>query len=349
MNAPILPPTPGDRIPAALPSSAGKDACRWVRIQIPRFLDAELPPDLAERVSRHLEACEPCRAELAAERDDLLDTIDLLVDAEPPEGLAARIEAALDRELGSARGAAPVRMTASPPAGRRTFARVLPYGPGLAAAATLAFVLWALPREAPETDPDVARAPAVTGNADSSSSHSASSAEAGGAAEIARGGVTTLAALPSGGIGPSYEVGSSDEIGRSPDSGDEMLFSGGIECITFEEAIDTIILGPRLASSGFSAQAGAALLVQRGDIDGNGRFEWRDLQGLYGYLREGREGEAPPACLAAADFDGDGAVTVHDSVIAAQALTQTAGWANHAPEVFAYESDNPLPCRVSCP
>jgi hypothetical protein len=215
------------------------------------------------------------------------------------------------------------------------------FGPGLAAAAILAGILWAWPEEAEVRGPATARAP-VSESWTPPVDAPIASAPAESAPAVRDEDPAAVMAQEGPVLAPSAEG--------------EPLFTGGIECITFEEAIDTVIVGPltwgaQLPGAGLaSTGAGAALLVRRGDIDGNGRFEWKDLHGLFGYLREGREGDSAPACLAAADFDGDGSVTVHDSVIAAQALTRAAEWAaGDAPEVFAYESDNPLPCRTSCP
>jgi len=335
-------------------SAVGLDSCRWVRIQLPRYLDDELPADLTTRVSAHLERCDACVEELGRVQDDLCDVIDHLVAAEPPAGLLARLHLRLDEEMQDlplAAGAAAQSAAlpaASPPASParvtsplRLGPRVRALGPGLAAAALLAGILWGWPSGSTEDDPVAPRAPVAASSADEDAASrgianlSTASRSTAPGGDSARAGLT-LAALEE----------------------DEMLYSGGIECITFEEAIDTVIVGPvlwgtQLPGSVLSAPgvgaAGAARLVRRGDIDGNGRFEWKDLQGLFGYLGEGRDGEAPPECLAAADFDGDGVVTVHDSVIAAQALARSAEWTGQAPELFAYESDNPLPCRSSCP
>ncbi|MGA1488560.1 MAG: anti-sigma factor family protein, partial [Planctomycetota bacterium] len=63
------------------------ESCRWVRTQLPRFLDGELAPDLETRVSGHLDRCAACRAELAVERDLLLDTLELLSPTRPPQGM----------------------------------------------------------------------------------------------------------------------------------------------------------------------------------------------------------------------------------------------------------------------
>jgi len=324
-------------------AAAAHDSCRWVRIQLPRFLDGELPDDLGSRVGVHLGRCDDCSDELAALQDELCGVIDHLVGAEPPEGALARLRARLHDELAPA--ATPA--TTIPPAvapralvdrgapRRRFVAHLRSFGPGLAAAALLAGILWGWPEETARGLPATARAPRpapqpaqIASNLDAPAPARAEAPER---------------------ASPSAELASV----RSAEG--EPLFAGGIECITFEEAIDAVVVGPlswgrHLPGTGLASPAArAALLVRRGDIDGNGRFEWKDLHGLFGYLRDGREGETDPACLAAADFDGDGAVTVHDSLIAAQALARTAEWTADAPEVFAYESDNPLPCRPVCP
>ncbi len=84
------------------------------------------------------------------------------------------------------------------------------------------------------------------------------------------------------------------------------------------------------------------MVIRRGDVDGNGRFEAADVRGLIRYLHDGQKA---PICLAAADFDEDGAITMRDSVIAAQSLVELTKTVD---VVFAYES-NTLPCQISCP
>ena len=127
------------------------DSCRWVRTQIPRFLDGELADDLAGRVSAHLDRCPGCRTELASERDLLLDTFATLVPAEPPAALLDTVMARIDEsELVTTSLTEPTEAPATSPAAldsledRAGRPRLPSFVPGLAAAALLAFVLWAI-------------------------------------------------------------------------------------------------------------------------------------------------------------------------------------------------------------
>jgi hypothetical protein len=112
------------------------ESCRWVRTQLPRFLDGELASDLEARVSGHLDRCAACRAELAVERDLLLDTLELLSPTRPPQGMVDAVMARIAEEAAGAPAPTPVIPVLRPR--RRAF------GPSLAAAALLAFVVWAI-------------------------------------------------------------------------------------------------------------------------------------------------------------------------------------------------------------
>lgn len=89
-----------------------------------------------------------------------------------------------------------------------------------------------------------------------------------------------------------------------------------------------------------------SLLVRRGDVDGNGRFEAADVSELFRYLQDDA---TPLACLAAGDLDDDGEITMHDSVIAARTLGESDDTQLAASPVFSHGSDHPLPCAVYCP
>ncbi|MFQ5655876.1 MAG: zf-HC2 domain-containing protein, partial [Planctomycetota bacterium] len=71
--------------------SNAADPCGWVVDQIPRYLDGELPPDLAGRVAGHLAACGACRMRKSDEEQRIADVIHALVAEEPPEDLPARV------------------------------------------------------------------------------------------------------------------------------------------------------------------------------------------------------------------------------------------------------------------
>ena len=92
----------------------------------------------------------------------------------------------------------------------------------------------------------------------------------------------------------------------------------------------------------------APLVIQRGDVDTNGRVDFEDLQQIHHYLHG--DGAAP-ACLAAADFDGDGEITMSDS---ASALRRVVGDMQDldsiASAVFVINDRHPdLPCNPLCP
>ena len=87
--------------------------------------------------------------------------------------------------------------------------------------------------------------------------------------------------------------------------------------------------------------------MRRGDVDGDGRFDASDLRGLVGYVQQG---DASPPCLAAGDFDDDGEITVHDTLMAARTLHGEEAIASAPSLIFAYQRGvHPLPCRTDCP
>lgn len=87
------------------------------------------------------------------------------------------------------------------------------------------------------------------------------------------------------------------------------------------------------------------LELLRGDIDANGRFELSDLRHLVGYLQE--DPSIEPACIAAADFDDNGIITLEDSVIAARAFTGHSSSTSLVRALVTTRSD--LPCEGVCP
>ena len=269
------------------------ESCRWVRTQLPRFLDCELPTDLAARVSVHLERCGGCRSSLAAERDALIETISALVPAEPPTGLLDSVMAEIEEE--TVRVAEPVAATSEAP-----IVRLPSFLPGLAAAALLGFVLWAIPGE---TEGDVqkngsplAKVTTVTGSS----------------GEIGRGGALPGDSRfdPSNGIAPKLASGNT---------------------VTFASA----------AASGLLAEVPPLLL---GDVDANGRFDQRDVKGMLGHLDTG--GDLP--CLAAGDFDDDGAITPADSSLALMSFGGADATASQ--QLFNLNPDSGLSCAyIACP
>ncbi|MEC9477245.1 MAG: zf-HC2 domain-containing protein [Planctomycetota bacterium] len=82
----------------------------------------------------------------------------------------------------------------------------------------------------------------------------------------------------------------------------------------------------------------------RGDVDANGRLEWSDFHSMIGWLQE----DGPqPDCLAAADLDGDGNVTIEDSVLALARLA--AGSGLEVSMLYPRGGVDSLPCKELCP
>ncbi len=269
------------------------DSCRWVTTQLPRYLDGELALDLGARVSLHLDRCELCRRALAEESELLVTTVNHLVPSEPPPHLLDSAMAKIEFAAGSARDSevAPV-LTPPPPLkiARR------PVSSALAAAAVLAFVIWAIPSaDLPKSQNRLAP---VASN------------------------LPELQSEPDSSTGRSNEFASS-QTNRVVSS--DLLDSGSI--VVSDEP---------------------PLVLQRGDVDTNGRVDFEDLQQIHHYLHGG--GDAP-ACLAAADFDGDGEITMSDS---ASALRRVVGDMQDldsiASAVFVINDRHPdLPCNPLCP
>ena len=104
---------------------------------------------------------------------------------------------------------------------------------------------------------------------------------------------------------------------------------------------------PDLSNPGILALRSTPIQLLRGDIDANGRFELSDLRSLVGYLQEDTSVEL--ACLAAADFDDDGIITLGDSVIAARAFTGNSSSEGAAVTFVTFGDDSSLPCEGMCP
>ncbi|MFQ5654311.1 MAG: dockerin type I repeat-containing protein, partial [Planctomycetota bacterium] len=83
-----------------------------------------------------------------------------------------------------------------------------------------------------------------------------------------------------------------------------------------------------------------------GDLDGNGSFELADLRSLLDYLGRGTRA---PACLAAADLDGDGRITPGDSVIIAMRLSEEGAETIGGRPLIAHHRALGLPCETACP
>ena len=82
----------------------------------------------------------------------------------------------------------------------------------------------------------------------------------------------------------------------------------------------------------------------RGDVDANGRLDWADFQSLVDWLQE----DGPqPRCLAAGDLDGDGNVTIEDSVLALARLA--AGTGLEVSMLYPRGAVDSLPCKELCP
>ncbi len=266
------------------------ESCRWIRTQLPRFLDCELPSDLAAHVSVHLERCGGCRDALAAERDALIDTISALVPAEPPPGMLDLVMAEIAE--------APSTSLQPLLLAERPRARFPSFAPALAAAALLGFVLWAIPGEN-----EVSRS-------SSGSPLAKVDGDPGRAGDLAQFEAELIPGAPNG---IATEVASSDTAPpqESPSSG-----------------------GP----------FGEVKLVL-GDVDSNGRFDQHDVNQLNRYVGTGTD----LACLAAGDFDDDGAVTLNDSSLAV-AMSFTGADATGTQRLFVLKADDSLTCAyLSCP
>ncbi|MDE0959124.1 MAG: zf-HC2 domain-containing protein [Planctomycetota bacterium] len=88
----------------------------------------------------------------------------------------------------------------------------------------------------------------------------------------------------------------------------------------------------------------ASMILVRGDVDSDGDLDMADFHELVGWL----EKNGPqPRCLAAADFDDNGSVTIADSVLALAQLATSS--AQQATLLYPRGSDNALPCLEVCP
>jgi len=76
--------------------------CKHVWAHISGYLDATLPPEVLERVQKHLEHCEICSAILDSTRNILILTADERV-FELPLGFSERLHARLAQEMGGLR------------------------------------------------------------------------------------------------------------------------------------------------------------------------------------------------------------------------------------------------------
>lgn len=73
--------------------------CKQVIRQLSEFLEGELPRDLAEQLSRHLEHCGDCKIVV----DTCRKTIEIYCNTEPlplPDEVRERLERALAEKLG---------------------------------------------------------------------------------------------------------------------------------------------------------------------------------------------------------------------------------------------------------
>ena len=246
---------------------AALDSCRWVKTQLPRFLDGELPEDLSLRVSQHLDRCQGCRHELAAERDELLSAVALLVPEEPRIGLLDEVFEQIDREE---------EHVAPAPISAMTAPRIPAALPGLAAAAILAVILWALPGEN-----------TVTPN-----------------------------------VGDGGAIAKLDPVELDNPIG----------------VAEPIIAMPM-------AQPIEHLM---GDVDSDGQFNESDIQQMQKYITTG---DQTLACLAAADFNEDGQVTLEDHFQAVQMkFATTSGLALETSFTFREDAAGALPCNYrACP
>ncbi len=108
-----------------------------------------------------------------------------------------------------------------------------------------------------------------------------------------------------------------------------------------------VVLFPGLfpfATDSADAPAVEALTLISGDVDANGRLDWADFQSLLDWLhQDGPE----PRCLAAGDLNGDGSITIEDSVLALSRLAAGAGL--EMTMVYPKNDTDALPCLEFCP
>ncbi|MGE4631956.1 MAG: hypothetical protein AAEJ47_02855, partial [Planctomycetota bacterium] len=98
------------------------------------------------------------------------------------------------------------------------------------------------------------------------------------------------------------------------------------------------------ATDSADAPAVVSLTLISGDVDANGRFDWADFQSLFDWLHQ----DGPqPRCLAAGDLNGDGTITIEDSVLTLSRLAAGAGV--EMTLVYPKNAADALPCRETCP
>jgi anti-sigma factor RsiW len=92
--------------------------CDWFEMRLDELLDERLPPDCDAALNEHAEACPRC-AQMLSDHHALLEAIEALVRPEPRGDLAARILAAVGRDLREPVSLANVSQAAdtAPPAG----------------------------------------------------------------------------------------------------------------------------------------------------------------------------------------------------------------------------------------
>jgi hypothetical protein len=88
----------------------------------------------------------------------------------------------------------------------------------------------------------------------------------------------------------------------------------------------------------------SSMILVRGDVDSDGDLDMADFHELVGWL----EKDGPqPSCLAAADFDDNGLVTIEDTVLALAQLATSSD--QQATLLYPRGSDDALPCLEVCP
>ena len=88
----------------------------------------------------------------------------------------------------------------------------------------------------------------------------------------------------------------------------------------------------------------ASMILVRGDVDSDGDLDMADFHELVDWLRK----DGPqPSCLAAADFDNNGSVTIEDSVLALAQLATSSD--QQATLLYPRGSIEALPCLEVCP
>ncbi|MEE2857519.1 MAG: zf-HC2 domain-containing protein [Planctomycetota bacterium] len=98
------------------------------------------------------------------------------------------------------------------------------------------------------------------------------------------------------------------------------------------------------ATDSADAPAVVSLTLISGDVDANGRLDWADFQSLFDWLHQ----DGPqPRCLAAGDLNGDGTITIEDSVLTLSRLAAGAGV--EMTLVYPKNDTDALPCRETCP